>query len=105
MGKNYGLGVLDIGYVPIALCSCIFTPFYALQNIYFGSLCQDLKDVFSPKKGGGEKTWVDTAKTIMPIVFNVLLVVFLMRAVKAQMKKQKEKIEADVKAKEGKKGQ
>jgi len=32
--KNYGLGVTDIGYLPNACCSMIFTNFYAAQNIY-----------------------------------------------------------------------
>merc|ERR1719487_2033086 len=48
--KNYGLGVMDIPYLPIAVCSCIFTNFYAFQNIYLGSACSDLNEVFSAKK-------------------------------------------------------
>eukprot|EP00747_Dinoflagellata_sp_TGD_P074142 gnl/TRDRNA2_/TRDRNA2_158203_c0_seq1.p2 gnl/TRDRNA2_/TRDRNA2_158203_c0~~gnl/TRDRNA2_/TRDRNA2_158203_c0_seq1.p2 ORF type:complete len:284 (+),score=74.45 gnl/TRDRNA2_/TRDRNA2_158203_c0_seq1:27-878(+) len=91
--KNYGLGVLDIGYFPIACCSLIFTPFYAFQNIYLGASFSDLKEVFMPKKNTGEAAgWQDTIKGVLPIVFNVFLVLFLVKAVKGQMKKQKEKI-------------
>lgn len=100
--KNYGLGVLDLGYMPIALCSCIFTPFYAFQNIYVGSACQDLSEVFSPKKGGGEATHMDTFKKLAPIAFNVGLVIFLVKAVKGQVKKQKDRIEQETKAKSAK---
>lgn len=101
--KNYGLGVLDIGYLPIAMCSCIFTPFYAFQNIYLGSICQDLKEVFAPKKKGVDAgSWTDTIKTTAPIVFNVMLVIFLVKAVKAQIRKQKDAIQADLKKKQGK---
>lgn len=103
--KNYGLGVLDIGYLPIAICSCIFTPFYAFQNIYFGSSCKDLKEVFSPKKKGAEGgSWVDTFKSTAPIMFNVLLVIFLVRAIKGQIKKQKAQIEQQLKEKENNEG-
>merc|ERR1711988_1514649 len=80
--KNYGLGVMDIDYLPIACCSMIFTNFYAFQNIYMGSTLQNLKDVFSPKKAAeGPADWTETAKKLMPIVFNVVLVVFLVKAV------------------------
>mmetsp|Transcript_55847 Transcript_55847/g.122361 ORF Transcript_55847/g.122361 Transcript_55847/m.122361 type:complete len:167 (+) Transcript_55847:22-522(+) len=100
--KNYGLGVMEIGYIPIAACSCIFTPFYALQNIYFGSACQDLKEIFAPKKpGAGETHWTDTAKSMMPIVFNVLLIIFLVRAVKQQIKKKKDAIQQELESKQG----
>merc|ERR1719424_2121197 len=87
--KNYGLGVMDIGYAPIAVCSTIFTNFYAFQNIYMGSTLQDLKEVFAPKAAGGEQDWTSTAKKVMPIAFNVLLIVFLVKAVKSQMVKQR----------------
>merc|ERR1712185_470401 len=103
--KNYGLGVMDIDYLPIACCSAIFTNFYAMQNIYMGSTLQNLKDVFSPKKagaGGANADWTQTAKKLMPIVFNVVLVIFLVKAIKGQIKKQKAAIEKDLKAKEGK---
>merc|ERR1712187_1091601 len=63
--KNYGLGVTDIGYLPNACCSMIFTNFYAAQN----------------------------AKSVLPIVFNVLLVICLVKALKAQFKKQKDEIQ------------
>eukprot|EP00930_Biecheleria_cincta_P004787 TRINITY_DN105717_c0_g1_i1.p1 TRINITY_DN105717_c0_g1~~TRINITY_DN105717_c0_g1_i1.p1 ORF type:complete len:319 (+),score=64.74 TRINITY_DN105717_c0_g1_i1:40-957(+) len=101
--KNYGLGVMDIGYLPIACFSMIFTNFYALQNIYMGSICQDLKEVFSPKKAAAASSdWVTTIKRATPVVFNVLLFVFLVRAVKAQLKKQKDAIQASLEAKEDK---
>merc|ERR1712039_236797 len=98
--KNYGLGVLDIGYVPIAAASCIFTPFYAYQNIYFGSACQDLKEVFAPRKSASAAgDWKATAKSMMPIAFNVCLVLMLFRAVKHQIKKSRSAMEANLKSK------
>lgn len=99
--KNYGLGVTDIGYLPNACCSMIFTNFYAAQNIYMGSTMQNLKEVFAPKKAStdGPKHWTSYAKTLMPIVFNVLLVIFLVKALKAQFKKQRLEIEKKLKAK------
>lgn len=101
--KNYGLGVMDIDYLPIACCSMIFTNFYAFQNIYMGSTLQNLKDVFAPKKASdGPADWTSTAKKLMPIAFNVILVIFLVKAIKAQIKKQKAAIEKDLKAKESK---
>lgn len=101
--KNYGLGVMDIGYLHIAICSLIFTPFYAFQNIYVGSSCKDLKEVFAPKskKGAGDASWIDTFKSVAPIVFNVMLVIFLVKAIKGQIKKQKAQIEAELAEKEG----
>lgn len=103
--KNYGLGVMEVDYFPIACCSMIFTNFYAFQNIYMGSACSDLKEVFAPKKAvaAEEQSWTDTLKATMPIAFNVLLVIFLVKAVKAQVKKQKDKIQDDLKAKTEKK--
>jgi uncharacterized membrane protein YdjX (TVP38/TMEM64 family) len=103
--KNYGLGVTDIGYLPNACCSLIFTNFYAAQNIYMGSTMQNLKEVFAPKKGGdaGPKDWTATAKSLMPVVFNVLLVVCLVRALKSQFKKQREALEKNLKEKGEKK--
>jgi len=99
--KNYGLGVMEIGYMPIVACSMIFTNFYAFQNIYIGSTLKNLEEVFAPKKaGGGPTDWTQKAKSLMPIAFNVLLIVFLVKAVKAQVKKQKDKIEADLKKKQ-----
>jgi len=98
--KNYGLGVMDIDYLPIAACSMIFTNFYAFQNIYMGSTLQNLQEVFAPKKAGAAPSdWTSTLKKVMPIAFNVLLIVFLVKAVKAQIKKQKAQIEADLKKK------
>jgi uncharacterized membrane protein YdjX (TVP38/TMEM64 family) len=98
--KNYGLGVMDIGFLPIAGCSTIFTNFYACQNIYLGSTMQNLAEVFAPKKAGdGPSDWTATAKKLLPIAFNVMLIVFLVKAVKAQVKKQKAKIEEDLKKK------
>merc|ERR1719198_1994762 len=75
--KNYGLGVMDIGYLPNACCSLIFTNFYAAQNIYMGSTMSNLKEVFAPKKagGGGPEDWTSKVKAILPIIFNILLVV------------------------------
>lgn len=97
--KNYGLGVMDIGYLPNACCSLIFTNFYAAQNIYMGSTMSNLKEAFAPKKAGtaGPSDWKSTAKSLMPIVFNVLLVVFLVKALKSQFKKQREQLEAKLK--------
>merc|ERR1740120_312187 len=98
--KNYGLGVLDIGYVPIALASCVFTPFYAYQNIYFGSACQDLTEVFMAKKAAaGSSDWTSKAKALMPMLFNACLVLFLIRAVKLQIKKSRTAVEASLRAK------
>lgn len=100
--KNYGLGVLDIGYVPIAAASFIFTPFYAYQNIYFGSACQDLKEVFAPKKAAASASdpdWQATAKALLPVIFNVCLVLFLFRAVKQQIRRSRSAMEASLKAK------
>merc|ERR1719424_461274 len=102
--KNYGLGVMDIELLPIAVCSMIFTNFYTFQNIYMGSTLQDLKDVFAPKAAAtGPKDWTATAKQLMPIAFNILLVVFLVKAVKDQVKKQKAQIEENLKKKTEKK--
>merc|ERR1712139_713952 len=94
--KNYGLGVTNIGYLPNACCSMIFTNFYAAQNIYMGSTMQNLKEVFAPKKAAaGPTDWTQTAKTLMPVLFNVLLVAFLVKAIMAQVKKSTEKIEKE----------
>lgn len=95
--KNYGLGVMEIAYTPIALNSCIFTTFYAFQNIYMGSLLVDLKDIFSPKKASAAPgDWLSTCKSMAPVAFNVLLVLFLVKAVKGQIKKAKDKMETDM---------
>eukprot|EP00929_Paragymnodinium_shiwhaense_P012007 TRINITY_DN11853_c0_g1_i1.p1 TRINITY_DN11853_c0_g1~~TRINITY_DN11853_c0_g1_i1.p1 ORF type:complete len:337 (-),score=69.31 TRINITY_DN11853_c0_g1_i1:374-1303(-) len=104
--KNYGLGVMDIGYTPIACCSTIFTTFYAFQNIYLGAACSDLKDVFAPKAKApaGDGDWAGTLKAMLPVVFNVGLVIFLVKAVKAQIRKQKASMEKDLKDKLSKKG-
>jgi len=103
--KNYGLGVMEVGYLPIAICSMIFSNFYAFQNIYMGAACQDLKEVFAPKKGaaaaGGD--WMAVVKQCLPIAFNIMLIIFLISAVKGQVRKQKNKIEAELKAKNEKK--
>jgi uncharacterized membrane protein YdjX (TVP38/TMEM64 family) len=102
--KNYGLGVTDIGYLPNACCSMIFTNFYAAQNIYMGSTMSNLKDVFAPKKtGDGPTDWGAKIKALMPIAFNILLVVFLVKALKAQFKKQKDEIQKKLEAKAEKK--
>lgn len=102
--KNYGLGVMDIDLLPIAVCSSIFTNFYAFQNIYMGAACQNLADVFAPKKAAaGPQDWTATAKKLMPIAFNILLVIFLVKAVKDQIKKQKAAIEKNLKEKGDKK--
>eukprot|EP00931_Biecheleriopsis_adriatica_P047083 TRINITY_DN27112_c0_g1_i1.p1 TRINITY_DN27112_c0_g1~~TRINITY_DN27112_c0_g1_i1.p1 ORF type:complete len:257 (+),score=58.85 TRINITY_DN27112_c0_g1_i1:93-863(+) len=99
--KNYGLGVLDIGYLPIACCACIFTPFYALQNIYVGSACQDIKEVFSGKSSASSSSdsWTGTLKAVLPIAFNLFLVFALIRAIMTQLKKTKASVEASTKAK------
>merc|ERR1712048_1237756 len=101
--KNYGLGVTDIGYLPNACCSLIFTNFYAAQNIYMGSTMSNLKEVFAPKKAvAGPHDWTKQAKSLMPIIFNIMLVIFLVKALKAQFKKQREQIEAKLKKNEKK---
>lgn len=102
--KNYGLGVTDIGYLPNACCSMIFTNFYAAQNIYMGSTMSNLKEVFAPKKaGGGPQDWASTVKAILPIVLNILLVVVFVKALKKQFKKQRAEIEEKLKKKTDKK--
>jgi len=104
--KNYGLGVMDIGYLPIAGCSTIFTNFYAFQNIYMGSVCQNLQEVFAPKAAAtGPQDWMGTFKKFMPVAFNILLVIFLVKAVKDQIKKQKAQIEENLKKKTDKKAE
>jgi len=106
--KNYGLGVMDIGYLPIAVCACIFTNFYAMQNIYMGSTLHNLAEVFAPKKAGAgsaDADWTQVVKKVMPIVFNAALVIFLIKAIKGQIKKQKAAIEKDLKAKTDKKAE
>ena len=98
--KNYGLGVLDIGYLPIMATSCIFSPFYAIQNIYMGSACKDLQEVFAPTKASNESGgWMQAMKAALPVVLNLLLVVFLIRAIKAQLKKSRSAMEAKLKSK------
>merc|ERR1711924_366897 len=95
--KNYGLGVTDIGYLPNACCSMIFTNFYA-AHIYMGSTMQNLKEVFAPKKAAsGPMDWTQTAKSLMPVAFNVLLVICLVKALKAQFAKQRDAIANKVK--------
>merc|ERR1719221_1417865 len=98
--KNYGLGVTDVGYLPNACCSMIFTNFYAAQNIYMGSTMSNLKEVFAPKKAGaGPQDWTSKAKSLMPIIFNIMLVIFLVKALKAQIKKKlKEKKKTEQKS-------
>eukprot|EP00971_Amphidinium_carterae_P111815 2214599-Amphidinium_carterae.1 len=89
--KNYGLGVLDVGYVPIAVASSVFSPFYAFQNMYMGSMCQNLAEVLSSKKTAGASDGrMSQLKALLPVVFNVLLVIAFMRALKAQLRKQRE---------------
>merc|ERR1712187_764267 len=91
--KNYGLGVMNVPYSYIAFGSMIFTNFYAFQNIYIGASCQDLAEVFSPKKGGGSpQDAMGYIKKFGPIVFNFLLVFFLAEAVKDAMNKQQKKL-------------
>jgi uncharacterized membrane protein YdjX (TVP38/TMEM64 family) len=98
--KNYGLGVLDMPLPPIAVCSCIFTTFYAFQNIYLGSVAGDMKEAFAPKKPSSDPSdWGATVKKTFPMAFNVMLVVFLVRAVKAQIRKTKNQMEEDLKQK------
>jgi len=102
--KNYGLGVTEIALIPNACCSVIFSNFYAAQNIYLGSTMLNLKEVFAPKTAvDGPKDWTQIAKALMPVFFNVLLVVFLVKAVKSQIKKQKEQIQKKLEEKTNKK--
>eukprot|EP00438_Fugacium_kawagutii_P021440 Skav216975 [mRNA] locus=scaffold2531:444868:445644:+ [translate_table: standard] len=98
--KNYGLGVLDIGYLPIMATSCIFSPFYAAQNIYMGSACKSLQEVFAPTKqnpDAQQASWMHALKAALPVVLNLLLVLFLVRAIKAQLKKSRSAMEAKLK--------
>jgi len=98
--KNYGLGVTDVGYLPNACCSMIFTNFYAAQNIYMGSTMSNLKEAFSPKKAGeGPEDWTSKVKALLPIIFNIMLVVVLVKALKKQFKKQRTEIEEKLKKK------
>jgi len=103
--KNYGLGVMEVGYLPIACCSMIFTNFYAFQNIYMGAACQNLKEVFAPKKAAADTDgdWIAVVKKCLPIAFNVMLITLLVKAVMGQVRKQKTKIEEELKAKSEKK--
>jgi len=102
--KNYGLGVTEISYLPIAVCSTIFTNFYAFQNIYVGSSMSDLKEVFAPKKAAeGPTDWQTYAKKGFPILFNLLLILLMVKAVQGQVKKQAAKVKAEEEAKEAKK--
>eukprot|EP00929_Paragymnodinium_shiwhaense_P012009 TRINITY_DN11853_c0_g1_i3.p1 TRINITY_DN11853_c0_g1~~TRINITY_DN11853_c0_g1_i3.p1 ORF type:complete len:113 (-),score=18.16 TRINITY_DN11853_c0_g1_i3:374-712(-) len=77
-----------------------------LGNIYLGAACSDLKDVFAPKAKApaGDGDWAGTLKAMLPVVFNVGLVIFLVKAVKAQIRKQKASMEKDLKDKLSKKG-
>jgi len=105
MVKNYGLGVMEVGFLPIALTSCIFTPFYAFQNIYVGSQCKNLKDVFSPKQAdpNAPLDYMGLLKTLVPVVMNVALVYLLVQAVKRQVKKAREEMENNMREKAAKK--
>ncbi|CAE7946154.1 SMYD5, partial [Symbiodinium sp. KB8] len=98
--KNYGLGVLDIGYLPIMVTSCIFSPFYAIQNIYMGSACKSLQEVFAPTQStDATPTWTGALKGALPVIFNLFLVLFMVRALKAQLKKSRNAMEAKLKSK------
>jgi len=98
--KNYGLGVLDIGYLPIMVTSCIFSPFYAIQNIYMGSACKSLQEVFAPTQSTDTApTWTGALKGALPVIFNLFLVLFMVRALKAQLKKSRNAMEAKLKSK------
>lgn len=102
--KNYGLGVTEIPYLPIAACSMIFTNFYAWQNIFWGSTLSNLEEIFdgTKKKGSdGPQSWSDFAQKMAPVAFNVILVVLLIKAISAQVKKQRAKMEGDLKDKAG----
>eukprot|EP00928_Gymnodinium_smaydae_P030193 TRINITY_DN22508_c0_g1_i1.p1 TRINITY_DN22508_c0_g1~~TRINITY_DN22508_c0_g1_i1.p1 ORF type:complete len:257 (-),score=52.49 TRINITY_DN22508_c0_g1_i1:109-879(-) len=102
--KNYGLAVMDIGYIPIACCSCIFTPFYAFQNIMLGQAAGSLKEVFSPKRPSVDQgSWTSYVKSLFPIVFNLLLVYSMVKAIQAQLRKRKNCIEQDLRSKQAKK--
>lgn len=96
--KNYGLGALDIGYVPIMASSCIFSPFYAIQNIYMGGACKSLQEVFT-LKGGAQGGWESALRKALPVLLNLVLVVFLIRAMKAQLRRSRQKMEAELKKK------
>merc|ERR1719409_1559387 len=66
----------------------------------YGLGCMDIKEVFAPKKKAADDgDWSSTIKACLPIAFNVALVIFLVKAVKAQIKKQKNKIEEQTKEK------
>lgn len=104
MVKNYGLGVMEVGFLPIALTSCVFTPFYAFQNIYVGSQCKNIKEVFSPRKEdpSAGTDYIGMIKTLLPVTMNVALVYLLVKAVKKQVKKTREEVEKSIREKEAK---
>merc|ERR1711879_281120 len=74
--KNYGLGVMEVGYLPIICGSLVFTPVYGFRNIYLGSGLSDIAEIFAPKKAAeGPVSLQDQFRKLMPILCNVLLVV------------------------------
>merc|ERR1711871_944444 len=97
--KNYGLGVMDVPYHYIAIGSLIFTNFYAAQNIYVGASCQNLAEAFAPKKGATPDDPMAPLRKLAPMVFNFLLVFFLVKAIKSAMNKQQAKLLAERRAK------
>merc|ERR1712070_308020 len=90
--KNYGLGVMDVPYHYIAFGSVIFSNFYAAQNIYVGASCQSLAEAFAPKKGVKLEDSMAPLRKLAPMVFNLLLVFFLVKVIKAAMNKQQAKL-------------
>jgi uncharacterized membrane protein YdjX (TVP38/TMEM64 family) len=93
--KNYGLGVMEVGYLPIICGSLVFTPVYGFRNIYLGSGLSDMAEIFAPPKAGdGPVTLEARIKKMMPIICNVLLVVVTIKIFMNQINKQR-KIEED----------
>jgi uncharacterized membrane protein YdjX (TVP38/TMEM64 family) len=90
--KNYGLGVMDVPFIYIIFGSIIFSNFYAAQNIYVGASCQNLAEAFAPKKGVKLNDPMAPVRKLAPMLFNLLLVFFLAKAIKSAMNKQQAKL-------------
>ena len=91
------ISALDMGYLPIMSSSCIFSPFYAMQNIYMGSAFQSLQEVFMPNSRKEQGGWLESVRKALPVLLNLLLVVFLVKAMKQQLKRSRTKMEEDLK--------
>jgi len=98
--KNYGLGVMEVGYLPIIAGSLIFTPVYGFRNLYIGHGMSDLAEVFSkPKAGEGPLTWQDTFRKMLPIFCNLFVVIVTIKIFMSAVAKQRKKVEEGLKDK------